>query len=63
MRGINKYYHQVVIRTQILKEFLQTLWKYKLWWGMPIIFIILALLILLFVAGSTGVAAFIYPLF
>ncbi len=58
-KGINKLF----IRVSILQEFFKTLWKFKLWWALPIIFILVFLIIFLVVAGHTGVAAFIYPLF
>ena len=63
MKEIKKFFKKFLIRLQIIKELFQTLWKYKLWWGMPILFVILILLVLLFVAGNTGVVAFLYPLF
>ena len=53
----------LALRFGILGEFTKTLWKYKLWWSFPIVFIILFLMLFLLVAGHTGGAAFIYPLF
>jgi hypothetical protein len=41
----------------------KTLWKYKLWWSFPILFLLFFVLIFLWFAGHTGIAAFIYPLF
>ena len=51
------------IRVHILGEFFKTLWKFKLWWAIPVVFILLFFLVLFFIAGHTGIAAFIYPLF
>lgn len=53
----------LLVRFSILGDFSKTLWKYKLWWSFPIIFIILLLMLFLLIAGHTGGAAFIYPLF
>jgi hypothetical protein len=53
----------LALRFTILGEFIQTLWKYKLWWSLPIILLILFLMLFLLAAGHTGGAAFIYPLF
>lgn len=55
--------HKLMVRYSIVHEFFGTLWKYKLWWGFPVIFILFVLMIMLFIAGHSGVAAFIYPLF
>jgi len=60
---MKKQIYKIFIRFGILADFLKTLWKYKLWWSIPIIVIILLLMLLLLVAGHTGGAAFIYPLF
>jgi hypothetical protein len=50
-------------RLGIIGELFQFMWKNKLWWLVPVIFITLFLLLFLHLAGSTGVAAFIYPIF
>lgn len=63
MKIVSKYLKEIVVRLQIIKELFSMLWKRKLWWGIPIIFIILFFMIFLLIAGHTGVAAFIYPLF
>lgn len=60
---MKKNAHKILLRFSILQEFFRTLWKYKLWWSFPIISILLVLLSLLFLAGHSGVAAIIYPLF
>jgi len=52
-----------ILKLHIVLEFFGSLWKYKLWWGVPIIMILFFLMLFLLVAGHTGVAAFIYPLF
>jgi len=51
-------------RFAILNEFLEFLWKEKLWWMIPLILILLLLGILIFFgASNTALAPFIYPLF
>lgn len=51
------------LKLSILNEFTKTLWKYKLWWSIPLIFLILFFMLFLLAVGHTGGAAFIYPLF
>jgi uncharacterized membrane protein len=48
----------------IIKEFLEFLWKEKMWWLIPLILIILGIGLLIFFSSSSGaLAPFIYPLF
>ena len=63
MKYMKKHVNNLFLRFSILHDFFKALWKYKLWWSFPLITILLLLMMLLFVAGNTGVAAFIYPLF
>jgi hypothetical protein len=58
-----KAYNPLLLRLGILSEMVKTLWKYKLWWSFPILFLLFFVLIFLWFAGHTGIAAFIYPLF
>jgi hypothetical protein len=58
-----KLLKKILLRFSIAGELFRTLWKYKLWWGVPVIFLILLLTVLLVAAGHTGVSAFIYPIF
>ncbi|HON55804.1 MAG TPA: DUF5989 family protein [bacterium] len=51
-------------RFAIINEFLNFLWKEKLWWMIPLILVILAMGILIFFSSTSGaLAPFIYPLF
>jgi hypothetical protein len=52
----------ILMRMGILGELFQFLWKRKLYWLMPMI-IVLALVAVLIIAGSSGAAPFIYTLF
>lgn len=51
------------VKFSIVKELMNYLWSNKLWWAMPIIFIIFILMIILLFGQSTGLAPFIYPIF
>jgi hypothetical protein len=50
-------------RMGIIGELLQFMWERKLWWMMPMVFVLLLLGILLIFAQSSAVAPFIYTLF
>lgn len=63
MKTLKKYFSMLVIRLGIVGELFLFLWKHKIWWGIPLIFLILLIMLLLFVGGSSGLAPFIYPLF
>jgi hypothetical protein len=60
---MKKYLSHLFIHLSVLHDFFTALWKYKLWWSFPIIFILLILMVILLIAGNTGASAFIYPLF
>ena len=49
-------------RTGIVKEFLLFMREHKAWWMAPIVFALLALVVLI-ALGSSGVAPFLYTLF
>ena len=44
-------------------QFLVFLWRRRLWWLIPMVFILLLMGLLLVLAASTGLAPFIYTLF
>lgn len=50
-------------RVKILKELLSFLWRQKLWWLIPMVFIFLVVGILIISVGSSPLAPIIYPLF
>jgi len=52
----------VLSRFPVVGELMVFLWHRKLWWLIPVV-IVLVILGLLVVLGSTGVAPFIYTLF
>lgn len=51
------------INLGIVRDLFRALWKRRIWWAIPIIFLMLIVLSVLLLAGHTGIAAFIYPLF
>jgi len=50
-------------RFHIVGEIFSFLWKRKLWWLMPMIFILVIFGLLLVFAQASGIAPFIYTLF
>ncbi len=50
-------------RFAIASELMQFLWERKLWWLMPMVFVLLGLGLLIIFAQSSAVAPFIYTLF
>lgn len=49
-------------RRGIVSELSSFVWRNKRWWMIPMI-LVLALLVMVMLLGSSGVGAFIYPLF
>ena len=47
----------------IVREFFQFLWRERLWWMVPMILVFVLFGALIFLAGSSPVAPFIYTLF
>ena len=45
-----------------ISELLAFLWGRKLWWLIPMVFVLLLLALLLIVAQASSIAPFIYPL-
>ena len=50
-------------RSKIAGELLRFLWEAKLWWMMPMVFVLLLLGGLIVFAQSSAVAPFVYTLF
>jgi hypothetical protein len=44
-------------------ELFGLLWAHKLWWAIPLLLLLLLLAALVFLAQTTAVAPFMYPLF
>ncbi len=63
MNIMKKYMRLLDIRLHTVQELFSMLWRRKIWWGIPIVFLLLLCTVLLLAAGATGTSAFIYPLF
>lgn len=53
----------ILSRFRVVREVFSFLWKRKLWWLMPMIFILVALGLLMVFGQATGIGPFIYALF
>jgi hypothetical protein len=47
----------------VVGELLTFLWRRKLWWLIPMVFVLLTFSLLLIFASSSGIGPFIYTLF
>ena len=46
-----------------IRELIQYLWRERIWWLIPFVVVLLVFSLLLLLAGGSGLAPFIYPLF
>lgn len=53
----------VLLKFSIVRELLSFLWAAKLWWMLPMVFMLLLLGGLIILAQSSAIAPFIYTLF
>ncbi len=61
---MKKFLKNLSGRLRIVKELLNFLWEYKIWWMMPIVIVLLLLAVLIiFTANNPGAVPFIYTLF
>jgi hypothetical protein len=58
-----KILNPVQTKFSIIAELFSFLWARKLWWLIPMIFVLLLLGIIMLVTQSSALAPFIYPLF
>jgi hypothetical protein len=63
MKFIKKTLSDISIKLGIVKDLFGFLWDRKLWWLIPVVFVLLVVMGVLFFAQATGVAPFIYALF
>ena len=54
---------KVARRAGIFKSLLSYLWKEKMWWMIPMIMVLAACALLAMMAGTSGIAPFVYTLF
>lgn len=50
-------------RAGIFKDLLAYLWQEKMWWMIPMVVVLVGFAALAMVAGSSGIAPFVYTLF
>ncbi|MFH1460502.1 MAG: DUF5989 family protein [Candidatus Omnitrophota bacterium] len=51
-------------RLKTVKELLEFMWEYKMWWMMPIIMVLLLIgILIIFTANTPAAVPFIYTLF
>jgi len=53
----------ILSRFRVVGEVFSFLWKRKLWWLMPMVFILVAFGLLMVFGQATGIGPFIYALF
>lgn len=53
----------ILSRFRVIGEVFSFLWKRKLWWLMPMVFILVAFGLLMVFGQATGIGPFIYALF
>ncbi|NIM94600.1 MAG: hypothetical protein GTO18_12945 [Anaerolineales bacterium] len=59
----NRSRSTILARMGIIGELLAFFWKRKLWWLIPMIFVLILLVLLLVFAQGSAIAPFIYTLF
>ncbi len=50
-------------RQSLIREFVLFLWQEKKWWLIPLVILLLAVGAVLYFAGGSVLAPFLYPLF
>ena len=63
MNFLKKQTKKLLVKLEVISEVFVFLWEHKLWWLIPIIFIILILMMIFVFGQYTGIAPFIYTLF
>ena len=57
------FFRSMASNVGVVKELLGFLWQRKLWWLIPMIFVLLLFGLLMVFASASGIAPFIYSLF
>ena len=58
-----KVLNQLKNRFSIMSELIAFLWLRRLWWMIPMVFVLLAFGLLIIFTQSSALAPFLYPLF
>ena len=57
------FFRSMVANLGVFGELLSFLWQRKLWWLIPMVFVLLVFALLIVFASTSGVGPFIYTLF
>ena len=60
---MTSFIRSVVAYVAVFRDILIFLWRRKLWWLIPLVFVLLVFGLLLAFASATGIAPFIYTIF
>lgn len=60
---MKKFLRSMSSNISVVSELLAFLWKRKLWWLMPMVFLLLVFGLLLIFASASGIGPLIYTLF
>lgn len=60
---VRNFFRGMSSNLRIVAELMQFLWQRKLWWLIPMVFVLMLFGLLLIFASSSGVGPFIYSLF
>jgi len=57
------FFRSMASNVGVVKELLGFLWERKLWWLIPMVFVLLMFGLLMIFASASGIGPFIYSLF
>jgi len=57
------FIHGMTANLGVVGELLRFLWQRKLWWLIPMVFVLLLFALLIVFASTSGIGPFIYTLF
>jgi len=60
---LRSFFRSMVSNLGVVGELLSFLWERKLWWLIPMIFVLLVFGLVLIFASASGIGPFIYSLF
>lgn len=60
---MRSFFRSMVSNLGVVGELLSFLWERKLWWLIPMIFVLLVFGLVLIFASASGIGPFIYSLF
>ena len=60
---LKNFYRSMLSNLMVVGELLGFLWQRKLWWLIPMVFVLLIFGLLIIFASASGIGPFIYTLF